>query len=85
MIMRKRYAKLEKRVEPEGVDINVICGHCQAADQISWGDLFFSLGGGCGGHGPDEYCYCSGNYYTAYFMCRGCKKPNYIAFEEGST
>lgn len=78
----RRYPKLKKRVDPLHVELHVQCGRCCKSDVILWADISFKIGGGCGGHGPAEYCYCEGANYTATFMCVNCKNVNYLAFEE---
>lgn len=78
-----RYKKLPKLIMSEWVHLEVMCGDCGAVSNMSWDDLRTEHTGGCGGHGPEEYCYCSGNELSVSYVCSGCKKIVHILHEAG--
>ena len=80
-----RYKKLPKLIMTSDVQLKCRCEDCGVVSDIIWDDLSTEHNGGCQGHGPEEYCYCSGNKLSVSYTCRGCRKQVYILHEAGFT
>lgn len=80
-----KYKKLEKRLDALEVSLTSKCSGCGMRTKLAWEDLSTEHSGGCGGHGPEEYCYCSEDELTVSYKCAGCNKQVYIQFESSFT
>lgn len=80
-----RYKKLPKLILADNVVVYAECEDCKAVTSVKWEDINTEHSGGCGGHGPDEYCYCSGDELSVFYKCDNCKKNVYIVYESSFT
>lgn len=63
-------AKPRLYVEAKDVFVKWVCTGCNKKNHTNKIDL--DVDGGCQGHGPDEYCYCSDRQIIAVGECEEC-------------
>jgi hypothetical protein len=64
------------------ITVEWYCGFCHDGREDDVSPDAFYTSGGCQGHGPDEYCYCSSAEVRISVTCDKCQRSSDFLMED---